>query len=118
MTRALICIGCPRGCHLEITGEGESLRVTGNACPRGESYARQEMTNPRRVVTAVVRTDSASLPWLPVKTAQPFPKARIPALLNRLYTLTVKAPVRLGQVVLPDAEGSGIDVIATESCDA
>ena len=116
MHKSLICIGCPRGCRLEIEMEGEAITVTGNSCPRGEAYAKQEMTNPRRVVTAVVHTTSSELPWLPVKTSAPFPKAAIAPLLNRLYKMTVKPPISCGNTVLENIDGTGINVIATESC--
>ena len=35
----LICINCPRGCHLEVTQEDGEIKVSGNACPRGYTYA-------------------------------------------------------------------------------
>ena len=116
MKKSLICIGCPRGCRLEIEMEGETITVTGNSCPRGEAYAKQEMTNPRRVVTAVVHTTSEELPWLPVKTSEPFPKAQISALLNQLYKMTVKPPIHCGDIVLENIDGTSIHVVATESC--
>ena len=116
MHKSLICIGCPRGCRLEIEMEGETITVSGNSCPRGEAYAKQEMTNPRRVVTAVVHTTSPALPWLPVKTSEPFPKAQISALLNQLYKMTVTPPIRCGDIVLENIDGTGIHVVATESC--
>ena len=71
MKKSLICIGCPRGCRLEVEMEGETITVRGNSCPKGEEYAKQEMTNPRRVVTAVIHTTSRQIPWLPVKTSAP-----------------------------------------------
>lgn len=54
--RKLICIVCPKGCHLEAD-EGPSIVVRGNACPRGAVYAREEMTAPKRTVTATCRAD-------------------------------------------------------------
>lgn len=118
MKQELICINCPRGCHLQVeedsTQEGV-FHVTGNACPRGAAYARQELTDPRRVVTAVVRCASVETPCLPVRTDKPFPKAAIPRLLNLLYGMTIGQPVKLGQIILPDVDGTGINVIATET---
>ena len=50
--RMLTCIGCPMGCQLTVTMEGnEILSVEGNTCPRGDIYARKEVTNPTRIVT-------------------------------------------------------------------
>ena len=46
-----ICIGCPAGCHLEITvREDGSLQIAGNTCRRGIAYAENEMRDPRRVL--------------------------------------------------------------------
>ena len=41
----LTCIGCPMGCPLIVTMEdGAVASVTGNTCPRGDAYARKEVT--------------------------------------------------------------------------
>ena len=116
MDKSLICIGCPRGCRLKITINGEEITVTGNSCPRGATYAKQEMTNPRRVVTAVIHTTSQVLPWLPVKTNAPLPKGNIAPLLNRLYGMTITPPIRCGDVIIEDIDGTGVGLVATESC--
>ena len=117
MRRQLICINCPRGCHLEATqnADGE-ITVTGNGCARGVAYARQELTDPRRVVTAVVHTTSETMPWLPVKTDAPLPKQAIAPLLNRLYQMTVEVPVSCGETILADVGGTGVNVVATADC--
>ena len=116
MKQQLICINCPRGCHLDVeVSEDGSLSVQGNNCPRGVTYATQELTAPRRVVTAVVATDSLAKPYLPVRTGQAFPKERIPELLNALYRRRVFSPVRMGDVVWANALDTGIDVVASAS---
>ena len=39
-----ICINCPLGCMLTVEYEGKNIiSVTGNTCPRGDKYARQEL---------------------------------------------------------------------------
>lgn len=45
----LICIVCPKGCHLKVD-EQNDYAVTGNGCKRGEAYGKKELTNPTRVV--------------------------------------------------------------------
>ena len=48
--RDLTCIGCPLGCQITVTMEnGEVTDVKGNTCPRGDKYAREEVTNPTPV---------------------------------------------------------------------
>ncbi len=115
MKKELICISCPQGCRLAAEPDGENCIVSGNRCPRGAAYAQQELTDPRRVVTAVVKTDDPENPFIPVRTDKPFPRAGIPALLNRLYQMTVKTPVKCGDAVLENVENMQIRVIVTES---
>ena len=56
--RNLTCIRCPLGCQITVTLEnGEVKDVTGNTCPRGDQYARKEVTNPTRVVTSIVKVE-------------------------------------------------------------
>ena len=55
-TIKLICIGCPMGCPLEVERDGDTVTaVRGNTCPRGDAYARKEVTHPTRIVTSTVR---------------------------------------------------------------
>ncbi len=117
MKKELICISCPQGCHLSVEWNKENgdCACTGNRCPRGLLYAKQELTDPRRVVTAVMKTDDPANPFIPVRTDKPFPRAEIPALLNRLYRMTVKTPVKRGEAVLENVDGTQINVIAAES---
>lgn len=111
----LICISCPQGCRLSAEYSGNDLIVSGNRCPRGERYARQELTDPRRVVTAVLRSESAEHPFIAVRTAAPVPRKMIPRLLNTLYRITLPADVKNGDIVLENVDNSEISVIVTEN---
>ena len=74
-TQELICIGCPMGCNLKVTvSDNQELTVTGNTCPRGEDYAKKELTDPRRIVPSTVRVTGGHLPAVSVKTAADIPK--------------------------------------------
>ena len=53
--KEIICITCPKGCHLKV--DEESFAVTGNSCPRGAVYGANELRNPVRVVTSTVVVD-------------------------------------------------------------
>lgn len=69
-TRELTCIGCPLGCAITVTMDGSTVTaVTGNTCPRGDAYARKEVTNPTRIVTSTVRVNGGIYPMANVKTA-------------------------------------------------
>ena len=111
----ITCINCPVGCRLTVELEnGEVKSVTGNTCRRGETYAKQECTDPQRMVTAVIPVEGASMP-LSVKTRTPIPKAKIEACMAALAAVKISAPVKAGSVVLADVCGTGVDVIATKS---
>lgn len=115
-TRNLICIGCPMGCPLTVELEnGAVTTVTGNTCPRGDAYARKEVTNPTRIVTSTVRVTGGALPAVSCKTASDVPKGKIFEVVRALKNVEVAAPVAIGQVLLPDAAGTGVDVIATKN---
>ena len=60
----LICIMCPKGCHLKVDEE-HGYTVTGNRCPRGAEYGHNELKNPTRVITSTVRLRSKSACRLP-----------------------------------------------------
>jgi CxxC motif-containing protein len=113
---ALVCIACPLGCRLTVAkAEGGELRVSGNRCPKGEVYAGEEMLSPRRIVTAVVRTDSAAYPYAPVRTDTPLPRALAEGLLAALYSRTFSLPVSNGDVLVDDVEGTGVKVLFTRT---
>ena len=43
--KELICICCPKGCHLRVDTAND-YAVTGNACPNGAAYGKEELTQP------------------------------------------------------------------------
>lgn len=111
--RELICIGCPMGCPIVVEMEdGKVLSVTGNTCPRGESYARKEVTNPTRIVTTTVRVDGGKVPMINVKTEQDIPKDKIFECIAALRGVTVKAPVHIGDIILENVADTGVNIVA------
>jgi CxxC motif-containing protein len=121
MERKMVCISCPLGCRLTVKWENEQdVTVKGNKCAKGESYAREEILAPKRVVTATIAVGSppekaGSPRRLPVKTSAPLLKEHIAALLDKLYGLEVKAPIACGEVLLSDIAGTGVDLVATRT---
>ncbi len=108
--RELTCIVCPRGCQLTVELEGKSvLSVSGNICKRGKTYAENECTNPMRTVTSTVKTRDGSV--VAVKTETTIPKEKMLECMELINSVTVDAPVRVGDVIIEDAFGSR--VIAT-----
>lgn len=114
--RDLTCINCPLGCPLKVELEGnEVIRVSGNTCKRGDAYARKEVTNPTRIVTSTVKVVNRSMTMVSVKTREDIPKEKIFACIEALKDVEVEAPVHIGDVILADAAGTGVDIIATKN---
>lgn len=115
MKRELTCIICPRGCALTAEIEGESVTVTGNACIRGEQYAKEECINPKRTVTSAVRVENREDTMASVKTADPVPKESIFEVMSMIRSARAQAPVKIGDVILENVFGTS--VIATKNID-
>ncbi len=113
MTRNMICIGCPMGCELTVEVEdGKAVSVTGNTCGIGKKYAETEVSAPTRMVTSTVMSDAGKP--VPVKTRTAVPKEKIFDVVRIIKSTTLKLPVRIGDVAVSDAAGTGIDVIVTK----
>ena len=98
--RNLTCIGCPMGCALLVEMDGkEIISVTGNTCKKGAEYA--------------VRVKNGSMPVVSVKTAQDIPKGKIFDCVEALRDVCVEAPVQIGDVILENVAGTGVDIVAT-----
>lgn len=110
--KELVCIVCPRGCRLQVDEE-HGYAVTGNHCPRGAEYGKTELLHPTRVLTSTVCIQGALHRRLPVKTTAPIPKELMFQAMDALNGVRLTAPVQLGQVVIHDLLGTGVDVVAT-----
>lgn len=109
--RELICIVCPKGCHLEVDIESE--KVTGNTCKRGEVYGLNEVKNPTRIVTSTIRIKDGSV--VPVKTENPIPKNMIFDVMKEINSYEVILPVKVGDILIENVLGTGVNIIATKS---
>lgn len=116
----LTCIGCPLGCSISVSlsNNGEVSKITGNTCKKGEEYARNEVTNPSRVVTSIVKINNGDVNMVSVKTAEDIPKGKIFDCMEALKKVTVTAPVQIGEVIIKNVCGTGVDVIATKKVNA
>ncbi len=114
--RKISCIVCPMGCvgTVEVRG-GIAVRAAGFTCKRGEAYAVDEVTAPRRVLTSTVRVVGGVLPLAPVVSSRPLPKEQLLPAARCLATMQVAAPVQEGQVVVANLLGLGVDMVATRA---
>lgn len=114
--KEMICICCPLGCHLQVDDSNlDDIKVTGNTCPRGPKYARDEIICPKRMVTSVVKVKDGSINMVSVKTSDSIDKKLIFDALETLKNVELVAPVKIGDVVVANVCGTGIDFIATKN---
>ncbi|MEG2014436.1 MAG: DUF1667 domain-containing protein [Clostridia bacterium] len=114
--KEMICICCPMGCHLVVDDKDKNnIIVTGNTCPRGKTYAIDEVIAPKRMVTSTVKVQGGDIPMVSVKTSAPIPKEKIFDSLALLNDIELSAPILIGDIVLENVCGTGIDFIATKN---
>ena len=114
MKREMVCISCPKGCRMTVEYEGSKvLKVTGNSCKKGITYAVDEITRPMRIVTSTVKVLHGELPVVPVKTHKPIRRNKIFKVMEEIYRAEVEAPVKEGQVIIKNPAKCGADVVAT-----
>jgi len=113
-TRELICIGCPLGCPLTASVDGQNISVKGNTCKRGEDYAVKEILNPSRTVTSSIHVDGGEIAMVSVKTAQDIPKGKIMDVMREIRRARVSAPVHIGDILIDDCAGTGVAIVATK----
>lgn len=113
--KELTCIGCPIGCALKAELRDGEIIVSGNGCIRGKRYAMDELTCPKRMLTTTVALEGGTIARLSVRTAQAVPKAALNDCLTEIRRLKIAAPVAIGDVLLPNCAGTGVDIIATKS---
>ncbi len=110
----LICICCPNGCLLNCQRDNDNeLKVSGNMCHRGREYALNEFTKPMRNISAVIKVSGAKLPAVSCKTKSEIDKKAIPSVMKAINDTTVNAPVNVGDVLIENVAGTGVDIVAT-----
>ena len=125
--KEIICITCPKGCHLKV--DEETFAVTGNACPRGAVYGANELRSPVRVVTSTVIVETSpdkgrgtgeagggvAARRLPVKTDRPIPKGKMFEVMEEIAKVKAKAPIKVGDILIPNVAGTEGNVVATKN---
>ena len=118
MKKEIICTVCPRGCHLQVEGEGNQiLSVEGNGCKRGLEYGSAEFAHPVRILTTTVKLAGVN-DLLPVRSNKPLPKEKIMDCMDTIRKVEVKAPVDRYGVIIPNICGTGVDIVATKTVEA
>ncbi len=114
-----ICVTCPMGCAIQaVIEDGELKEIEGEACRRGIDWVRQELSDPRRMLTTTVQVEGGVLPLVPVRSRDALPKDEILPVAALLRHVVLQAPVKEGQIVVADVLSTGVDIIASRDLDA
>lgn len=123
-TLQLSCTTCPSECLLTVGVERDAdgavvevRSVTGNSCPRGDKFAHQELTYPMRVLTTTVAVSGGDEALLPVRTAEAIPLALHAQAMDLIRGLVIEAPIRMGDVILPNLLDTDINLVASMDID-
>ena len=66
----ITCIVCPIGCKILVKIDGTQLEIVeGNKCKRGIEYAKNEVFDPRRMLTTSVLVNGGEWPLVSVKSS-------------------------------------------------
>lgn len=112
-TKEMICINCPLGCPLTIIIDKDNITVTGNTCPRGEAYAKAEVTNPTRIVTSTIDVNNGER--VSCKTEKAIPKDKIFNIMKKIKETKCSAPIKIGDVLIENVCDTGVNIIATKN---
>ncbi len=110
----ITCTVCPIGCKMTI----ENDVVSGNTCKRGEVYAKNELTNPVRVITTTISVLNGVNKRVPVKTSTAVNRYANYDIMNIVKGLTIEAPIKCGDIVYKNILETGADLVATRDIDA
>ena len=114
--KEVICTCCPKGCHLQVD-EANDYKVTGNGCPNGIAYGKEELTHPTRIITSTVRAEGGLHPRCPVMTSKPVPKGQMAEVVAALDSIVLHTPIHVGQVVVENVCGTGADIVTCRNMD-
>ena len=115
MKGTFTCVVCPTSCAVNAEWNETELLSTDHAqCKLAWDFVRGEIFDPRRTVTTTVRVDDGDLLLVSVKTDAPVPKGTVLEVMQHLAHVVIKAPVNIGDIVVPDVLGTGSNIVATK----
>jgi CxxC motif-containing protein len=118
MESEITCIICPIGCEMTILHkEGIITNIEGHQCKKGIEYAKEELFDPKRVLTTTMIVENGELPLVSVKSDRPIPKDRLFDVMDVISEIEVQAPVEIGDVLLENVGGLDIHIVATKNVD-
>lgn len=113
------CTTCPSECLLTVEVERDAdgavvevRSVTGNSCPRGDTFAHQELTCPCACSPPPWPYPAATRHCSPFARPKPSRWHSHAQAMDLIRGLVVDAPIRMSDVVLPNLLDTGTDLIA------
>jgi CxxC motif-containing protein len=113
MKKSLTCIVCPNGCRIRCEKKQDEIVCSGQACKRGEAYAKSEMTRPMRTLTTSVKTIFPDSPVISVRTDGEIEKGKILDAAKLLDEVLVHQRLKIGDVVVKNICDTGVNIICT-----
>ncbi|TDT61277.1 DUF1667 domain-containing protein [Fonticella tunisiensis] len=112
----VVCTICPNECEIDVIFKENIIsEITGNKCARGKNFAEDEIKHPKRILTTTVLIENGVKIPLPVRSEKPIPKELLGECMKVLKKVVVRAPIKLGDVVVSNILNTGIDIVATKS---
>lgn len=115
MEKEIICIVCPRGCHVKVNDIEGEITFSNYTCSRGPEYVKKELTAPTRMLTTTVKIDNAIVNRLSVVSSSDIPKEMIIECIKALANVVVTTPIKAGDIIVPNILGLKVDILATKS---
>ena len=114
VVKVIRCIVCPTGCAIQAVDDGKgNVTFEGHTCKRGLEYAEQEYYEPKRILTTTIQIKNAFLPLIPVRTDKAIPKDKLKDVIKEIAITTIKAPVKMGDVLIENVKNLQANVIAS-----
>ena len=114
--KEIICVICPNSCKLQVfKDDNGEVKVEGYGCARGIQYGKDEYTAPKRTLITTVKIEGGELPVLPVRSKVAIPKEYLFKAMEVANHVSAKAPIKMGDIIIPNLLGLGIEVIASRS---
>lgn len=111
MKTNLTCIRCPIGCSLTVSKDRSGkIKVEGNRCPRGEEYGKQELTDPRRIVTTIKQTKNGTIS---LKTDIAVKKQKYFDVLNEIEKTPVTKNYKIGDIFITNVCKTHTNIVVT-----
>ena len=114
-SKEIRCIVCPTGCLVHVENVNGELVIEGHSCNRGEEYAREEFIAPKRILTTTIRVENGFLPLIPVRSDTPIPKEKLQETLKEIAVTEVKAPIKMGDILIKNVIGLDANIIASRN---